>query len=259
MVNKNLTNQRSQAGFTLVELAIVMIIIGLLIGGILKGQELIANAQVTATASQIKAYEAAMTTFRDSYDAVPGDMAAPGARLPNCTVAPCSAVGSGNNRLDQTPEAVATAPGVGAAEASRFFIHLAAADLIGGVDYTSVAIGTWGGALPAAEIGGGFVPGYAANAAALIGSVAATANAGHYLSMRATGTTAIAASNANAPLKPTQAARVDRKLDDGLAISGSVLGAGALAGAGAGNCATAAGIYNEALGSIECQLYARIQ
>ena len=41
----NILMNRGQAGFTLVELAIVMIIIGLLIGGILKGQELIANAQ----------------------------------------------------------------------------------------------------------------------------------------------------------------------------------------------------------------------
>ena len=41
--------QTSQAGFTLVELAIVMIIIGLLIAGVLKGQELIGNARVTTT------------------------------------------------------------------------------------------------------------------------------------------------------------------------------------------------------------------
>ena len=47
--------QTSQAGFTLVELAIVMIIIGLLIAGVLKGQELIANARVTSTVAQIKA------------------------------------------------------------------------------------------------------------------------------------------------------------------------------------------------------------
>ncbi len=44
----------NQSGFTLVELAIVMIIIGLLIGGILKGQELVSNARVTSTVAQIK-------------------------------------------------------------------------------------------------------------------------------------------------------------------------------------------------------------
>ena len=48
-------NMRAQAGFTLVELAIVMIIIGLLIAGVLKGQALIGNAKVTAQVAQIKA------------------------------------------------------------------------------------------------------------------------------------------------------------------------------------------------------------
>ena len=48
-------HMRAQAGFTLVELAIVMIIIGLLIAGVLKGQALIGNAKVTAQVAQVKA------------------------------------------------------------------------------------------------------------------------------------------------------------------------------------------------------------
>ena len=64
-----------QGGFTLVELAIVMVIIGLLIGGILKGQELIKNAAISATAAQIKAFESAFVTFEDIYQAKPGDFA----------------------------------------------------------------------------------------------------------------------------------------------------------------------------------------
>ena len=69
--------QTSQAGFTLVELAIVMIIIGLLIAGVLKGQELIGNARVTSTVAQIKAIDAATSTFKDTYAALPGDMTTP--------------------------------------------------------------------------------------------------------------------------------------------------------------------------------------
>ena len=64
--------QTSQAGFTLVELAIVMIIIGLLIAGVLKGQELIGNARVTATVAQIKGIDAATSTFKDTYSDLPG-------------------------------------------------------------------------------------------------------------------------------------------------------------------------------------------
>ena len=50
---------KTQKGFTLVELAIVMIIVGLLIGGVLKGQELIDNAKSQALINQAKAYTAA--------------------------------------------------------------------------------------------------------------------------------------------------------------------------------------------------------
>ena len=81
---------KRQAGFTLVELAVVMIIIGLLIGGVLKGQELIANAQITGTASAIKGIDAATTTFRDTFATMPGDMRTPNTRLPNCAAAPCA-------------------------------------------------------------------------------------------------------------------------------------------------------------------------
>jgi prepilin-type N-terminal cleavage/methylation domain-containing protein len=89
-------NMRAQAGFTLVELAIVMIIIGLLIAGVLKGQALIQNAQVTATVAQTKAIEATTTTFRDTYNALPGDITTPqpsciGRTIPCGSAAPTSA------------------------------------------------------------------------------------------------------------------------------------------------------------------------
>src|ERR1700740_2066087 len=92
---------QSQAGFTLVELAIVMIIIGLLIGGVLKGQQLITNAQITSTVAQIKAIDAATTSFRDQYAAVPGDMTNPTARVPNCVAGTnCGIAGNGDGRID---------------------------------------------------------------------------------------------------------------------------------------------------------------
>src|SRR4051794_36706162 len=92
-------NMRAQAGFTLVELAIVMIIIGLLIAGVLKGQQLITNAQIAATFAKIKVFDAATTSFKDMYAAEPGDMTAAqsAARLPNCTAANlCTTAGDGD-------------------------------------------------------------------------------------------------------------------------------------------------------------------
>jgi prepilin-type N-terminal cleavage/methylation domain-containing protein len=62
-----------QKGFTLVEIAIVLVIIGLLLGGILKGQELISNARVRNVADQVNAVKAAYFAFQDRYRALPGD------------------------------------------------------------------------------------------------------------------------------------------------------------------------------------------
>ena len=64
---------RHQQGFTLVEMAIVLVIIGLLLGGILKGQELITSARVRNIADQNSGVQAAYYGFIDRYRQVPGD------------------------------------------------------------------------------------------------------------------------------------------------------------------------------------------
>jgi len=64
-----------QTGFTLVEIAIVLVIIGLILGGVLKGQVLIDNAKYKNFVKQIESYRAAVYTFQDTYRALPGDIA----------------------------------------------------------------------------------------------------------------------------------------------------------------------------------------
>jgi prepilin-type N-terminal cleavage/methylation domain-containing protein len=63
----------SQNGFTLVEIAIVLVIIGLLLGGVLKGQELIVQARVRNIINDMNSISAALYTYQDRYRALPGD------------------------------------------------------------------------------------------------------------------------------------------------------------------------------------------
>ena len=67
------TNVQKQSGFTLIEIAIVLVIIGLLLGGVLKGQELINTARVRALNNTVDGITAAWFSFQDRYRAFPGD------------------------------------------------------------------------------------------------------------------------------------------------------------------------------------------
>src|SRR3954466_9385826 len=64
---------RKQQGFTLVEIAIVLVIVGLLLGGILKGQEMIIQAKVKNSISDFSGVSAAYFGYLDRYRATPGD------------------------------------------------------------------------------------------------------------------------------------------------------------------------------------------
>jgi prepilin-type N-terminal cleavage/methylation domain-containing protein len=64
---------RSQAGFTLVEIAIALIIIGLLVGGILKGQGLVQQAKVRKLETQAEEIRAAVSAYYRSVGKLPGD------------------------------------------------------------------------------------------------------------------------------------------------------------------------------------------
>src|ERR1700689_74908 len=62
-----------QSGFTLVEIAIVLVIIGLLLGGILKGQEMINQAKIKNVVSDFNGIASALYGYQDRYRALPGD------------------------------------------------------------------------------------------------------------------------------------------------------------------------------------------
>ena len=62
-----------QSGFTLVEIAIVLVIIGLLLGGVLKGQELINSAKIKNLINDLNGLSTAVYAYQDRYRALPGD------------------------------------------------------------------------------------------------------------------------------------------------------------------------------------------
>jgi len=72
-MNKTKKPINSQSGFTLVEIAIVLIIIGLLIGGIIKGQAMIKNAKVKRLVGDVDGMRAAVLTYQDKFGMLPGD------------------------------------------------------------------------------------------------------------------------------------------------------------------------------------------
>ena len=190
MVNKK------QSGFTLVEIAIVLVIIGLLLGGILKGQELINSARVRNMADQNSGIQAAYFGFIDRYRQVPGDWAAvPAAQaIGDATV---TLGGNGNGRIDND-----------ITEAAAVFSQLSKSNFLGG-GFTPATAAT----APADEAE--YIANIASPVNAFNGSLILTRNKGY------SGTTSTRLNLHMGVNVPVSIAReLDIKVDDGLPNTG---------------------------------------
>lgn len=142
-----------QRGFSLVEAAIVLVIIALILGAVLQGRALIGSAEYKSLKEQVGSYRSAFETFRDRFNALPGDFADANDRLG-------VSGGDGNGVIGDD----ATCGGA-SDESCRAWQHLRAADLLEGdpaVDgtaaspehpYESVVSGFFTGAEGNAEFG----------------------------------------------------------------------------------------------------------
>jgi prepilin-type N-terminal cleavage/methylation domain-containing protein len=127
---------RSNFAFSLIELSIVLVILGLLTGGILAGQSLIHAAELRSVATQHDRYVAAIHAFRDKYFALPGDMTNAtsfwGAAAVPASCATTQGTGTQTCDGDGDGKVGLAAPLSAKPECYRFWQHLANAGLIEG-------------------------------------------------------------------------------------------------------------------------------
>ncbi len=126
-------------GFTLVELAIVLIVIGIILGAVLKGQELVFNAKVKRVVGQVKELTAAAYTYMDKYGALPGDDPTASSRWSSATD------GDGDGTIDGGRCNSLTE------ESCQVYVHLRYANIISG----NAAASTTGELIPKHAFGGG--------------------------------------------------------------------------------------------------------
>ena len=227
MQHPSTTRPRSSA-FSLVELSIVLVILGLLVGGILSGQALIRAAELRSVTTQYQKYIAATNSFKDKYFSLPGDM--PNAESFWGQLSPVNATcyntastsaltcnGDGDGNISVT--------GTRSREIFRYWQHLANAGLAEGqYSGTKASVSDWsavpGTNSPLSKLAGGTWE--------VLTKYDVVPQGGFYLNIFQpnNSTNWLAFVSVPAPtspiLKPEEAWNIDAKLDDGLPGTGRI-------------------------------------
>jgi prepilin-type N-terminal cleavage/methylation domain-containing protein len=137
-----------QSGFTLVEIAIVLVIIGLLLGGVLKGQELINSAKVKNIATDFRNIPLFIYGYQDKFKALPGDDVGAVAHVAAPTAATCAGclgngvINGGYNSTTYSDESI------------RFWQQVRLAGLAAGITATPTDAATLAAYMPRNADGG---------------------------------------------------------------------------------------------------------
>lgn len=206
----------NQRAFTLVELSIVLVILGLLVGGVLTGQSLIRAAELRSVLTDNTRFITASNAFRDKYFAIPGDIGNAtsfwGILAGTGSDATCQGtVATGLPTCNGNGDGLLTA---GSGEAYRFWQHLANAGLIEGRYAGVSSLGDVSGNVPMSKIGAG--------AAWTVFYRTALAGSANWFAVSASHVLMLTHPSA-AILKPEDAWNIDTKQDDGLPGTGKII------------------------------------
>lgn len=127
-----LPKSANQKGFTLVEIAIVLVIIGLLLGGILKGQEMITQAKIKNIVNDFNGITAAMNSYQDRYRAIPGDDRGAYTRWTATSFPTAAGTLNGNGQISGNYNQALTAAATVDQESNMFWWHLRLSGFVAG-------------------------------------------------------------------------------------------------------------------------------
>ena len=211
-----------KSGFTLIEMSIVLVIIGLIVGGILVGVDLVNAAAIRSQISQIERYNTAVRTFQGKYGYLPGDIPDPYATNAGFAARGTAhpGQGDGNGLIEAWNNANTTGFYSPSDELGAFWVDLSTAGLIDGtfnfatptfVETGLITVHPASKYFPAGKIGNG-------------NYVYVWSNAGfNYFGLSIPTGSAGAAYLLSSPgLSVQQAYNVDKKVDDGFPQTGSV-------------------------------------